>query len=631
MSSVGPDRAPFDSWADFYDLTDADRGASIDFYRRLVTDQTRSLLELGCGTGTITIALATAMQARTGGPDTIRVVGLDQSREMLRVARSRDPHIDWVLGDMRAPNIDGPFDLVISPFNTLQYLLRDEDLAQAFRSVRHLISDRGIFAFDIYQPNPEYLANPQTDRLARSVTDPDGRRLEIREDTSYDPDSLVLTVNWRLVETDDGRPPLASTTHRMRQFAAADVDRILAEAGLEGRERYGGLDRSPFTGASKKQVVVCGTAGEERIPVLRPRLPATERLVPYLRRIDARRIYTNWGPLSAELERRLERRLELSEGCVSSAGSGTAALAGGVLASAGRATSDRPLAIVPALTFVATVSAVEQCGYVPFLADIDPHTWTLDPTRIAAHTELERVGVIVPVAPFGRPVPLAPWREFRRSSGIPVVIDGAASFDRLTDAPAEFLGDVPVAISFHATKSFGVGEGGCLASTDPDLILRAGQALNFGFHGTRDSRGPSINGKLSEYHAAVGLAELDGWGEKHEALRRVGASYRRHAGEAGLGDRVVTSPEISAAYVLFRCVDAAEAARVRAALTDAGVGYRLWYGVGLHRQSHFASGPRERLDVTDAVAPCLLGIPQGPDLAEATVAEVVAALAEGVG
>ena len=60
--------------------------------------------------------------------------------------------------------------------------------------------------------------------------------------------------------------------------------------------------------------------------------------------------------------------------------------------------------------------------------------------------DLRRIGLVVPVAPFGRPVAQAPWVEFRDRTGIPVVIDGAASFEGVEAAPDEFLGDVPVAL-----------------------------------------------------------------------------------------------------------------------------------------------------------------------------------------
>src|SRR5687768_5876546 len=77
------------------------------------------------------------------------------------------------------------------------------------------------------------------------------------------------------------------------------------------------------------------------IPVLRPMLPCAERVLPYLKRIDETRLYSNYGPLSRELERRLADTLQLPADGLISASSGTAALVGAILATAGRATPDR--------------------------------------------------------------------------------------------------------------------------------------------------------------------------------------------------------------------------------------------------------------------------------------------------
>ena len=270
-----------------------------------------------------------------------------------------------------------------------------------------------------------------------------------------------------------------------------------------------------------------------RIAVCRPRLPDADRLLPYLRRVDDARIYTNWGPLTAELEHRLCALLGLPVSSVVSASSGTAALIGAILAGAGRATPGRPLAIVPAFTFVGTALAVELCGYRPYLVDVDPVTWLLDIERLAEHRRLAEVGLVVAVAAFGRPVPHAPCLDFRERTGIPVVIDGGASFEGILASPARYLGELPTALSFHATKSFSTGEGGCVVTTDDKLSVGVTRALNFGFFGDRNTQSPSTNGKMSEYHAAVGLAELDAWPQKCHAFDVVARAYRQRMAAAG--------------------------------------------------------------------------------------------------
>ncbi len=140
-------------------------------------------------------------------------------------------------------------------------------------------------------------------------------------------------------------------------------------------------------------------------------------------------------------------------------------------------------AIIPAFTFPATASAVQCCGFVPYLVDVDADTWLLDPERVLAHDALGRVGLVVPVAAFGRPPRQAAWRAFRDATQIPVVIDGAASFDRFVEEPQPELGEIPVAMSFHATKCFSSGEGGAVACTDTETIALTALALNLGVPG----------------------------------------------------------------------------------------------------------------------------------------------------
>jgi dTDP-4-amino-4,6-dideoxygalactose transaminase len=368
----------------------------------------------------------------------------------------------------------------------------------------------------------------------------------------------------------------------------------------------------------------------QKIPVLKPRLPLAAQLMPYLQQIDANQTYSNHGPLVLEFERRLVKHFGLQKGCIASASSGTAALVGAIFATAGRATAARPYALMPAYTFVGTATAAEQCGYRPYLADVDETSWMLDPQRLQHLPILAQVGVVMVVSPYGRPVPQAPWLRFQQQTGISVVIDGAACFEAASADPAKYFGDIPVALSFHATKSFATAEGGAVVATDPKLVHNAMQALNFGFSGDRNSRVASINGKLSEYHAAIGLAEFDGWETKRQALHEVIHAYETMMETAGLAGRFFGAPDVCGAYGLFLGGGDGETARIEDSLRRHGVDYRLWYGRGLHHQCYYQNLPRETLGVTDELAPRLLGIPAGRHMTEPMIARVVAALADGV-
>jgi dTDP-4-amino-4,6-dideoxygalactose transaminase len=365
----------------------------------------------------------------------------------------------------------------------------------------------------------------------------------------------------------------------------------------------------------------------EIIPVYRPLLPAADALRPYLEALDKTRWYSSNGALVRLFGRRLSELLGSAELIVYPAASGTAALVGAILAAAGRASPARPLCLCPAYTFAATASAIEQCGYKLHFVDVDEADWMADPERLARHPLLDQVGLIVPVVPYGRAVPHEAWRRFRTATGVPVAIDAAAGLEAMAADPAGTLGPLPAVLSFQATKAFATGEGGAVVCADRDMLERAAQALNFGMTGARRADTAGINGKMSEYHAAVGLAELDGWAEKRAAFARVVSAYRKEAERRGIRSQVITAPNIASCYVLYAAADADEAMRVTAALDEAGVEHRLWYGLGVHRESYYAAMSRDELTLVAWLAPRLIGLPSAPDLSPSAIARIVSALA----
>ena len=116
-----------------------------------------------------------------------------------------------------------------------------------------------------------------------------------------------------------------------------------------------------------------------------------------------------------------------------------------------------------------------------------------------------------------------------------------------------------MAVSFQATKPFSTGEGGAVIWKDADGLMAVARAINFGFLGTRESKSPSFNGKMSEFHAAVGNASLDAWDETLVAQQTTCAAYSGWAETAGLTDRLILHPVISSCYALFRASSEAEA------------------------------------------------------------------------
>lgn len=356
-----------------------------------------------------------------------------------------------------------------------------------------------------------------------------------------------------------------------------------------------------------------------KIPVLRPLLPAADNLFPYLQRIDRNRVYSNFGPLSLELAQRLADHFQINAENVICANSGTSALTAAILARVGRATKEKPLAIVPSFTFVATALAAEACGYEVVFGDVAADDWGLNPDQLVFFPKLERVGVVIPVAPFGRPVTQISWQKFEETTSVPVVIDGAACFETVKSSPNDYLGQIPVAMSFHATKSFSTGEGGCVISNDRELVTRVLQSLNFGFVNSRECEYPSINGKMSEYHAAVGLAELDHWQEKSAALTRISELYQEEFTARDIIHKLLIAPEICSSYVLYIATDEAESKSVQFNLSSNSIGCRRWYDLSLQRHKHFRRIPSEKTPVSDDLQKRVLGLPVAPDFDRDTI------------
>ena len=302
------------------------------------------------------------------------------------------------------------------------------------------------------------------------------------------------------------------------------------------------------------------------------------------------------------------------------AASGTSALAGAILACAGRAKPRKTLCLVPAYTFIGTVSAIEQCGYTPYFVDVDPLTWRVEPRHCVDHRLHDAVGLVVPVATYGRPVPQAKWEAFSNVTGVPVVIDGAASFESILSAPMTYLGNVPVAVSFHATKAFCTGEGGAIFCGDPGLWRPTVQCLNFGYDLDRVCRTPSINGKMSEYHAAVGLAELDGWEGKRRRYARVADRYRTCFGTSVASLHL--APSVASNYVILEAHSVAHADELTDLLVQNGVGHRRWYGSGAHRQPYCADFDRDEVPVADDLAHRLIGLPMSVDLTAPDIQDI---------
>lgn len=241
------------------------------------------------------------------------------------------------------------------------------------------------------------------------------------------------------------------------------------------------------------------------ISVTQPYLPSMSKYMKYVEEIYERNWLTNNGPLVEELTVRLEESLGVKNLLLTS--SGTMALQ---LAFRVKNLNDKRVITTP-FTFQATYSALEWQGANISFQDINKETWNLDTYLLegALQQGLE-VDCIVPVHTFGNPCDINHLAELQRKYKFDIIYDAAhAVTTQLKDKKSLLsFGDISC-FSLHATKLFHTIEGGGVVFSDKDELAYAKQMINFGLNIHNSATTAGINGKLSEFHAAMGLAILD--------------------------------------------------------------------------------------------------------------------------
>jgi dTDP-4-amino-4,6-dideoxygalactose transaminase len=373
----------------------------------------------------------------------------------------------------------------------------------------------------------------------------------------------------------------------------------------------------------------------DRIALLVPDMPSADALLPWLRRIDASRWYSNFGPLVRELEAGFTAMFAAHEpgAHVSTVSNCTLGLELALLA-LGLPPGSRVL--VPAVTFVATATAIIRAGHIPVITDVDPHSWMLTPEIAHAAARRDDIAAAMPVATFGCPHDAGAWDAFTAQTGIPVIIDAAGAFGNQWRC-----GTSTVVYSLHATKSLAAGEGGVVVSRNQALVAMTRQLSNFGIN--LDPRAltpvgqvavPGSNAKMSEYHAAIGLANLERWPAL--SATRI-ALWKRYVGVLesmpGLEPVWQRAPEpLVRTLLCFRVRRPGLRAAIEVACAAAGIETRRWYLPALNLHDAFRELPTAGpLTESDRLCEELLGLPFHSAIDETHLRRVVDALTGAIG
>ena len=311
------------------------------------------------------------------------------------------------------------------------------------------------------------------------------------------------------------------------------------------------------------------------------------------------------GPETSGLEDELARWAGVDHAVAVSSGAAAIQLA---LQALGVAPGDE--VIVPAFTAVPTASAVAVLGAVPVPVDVERDTANLDPLLVeAARTERTRAVVVVHL--YGRPATLP-------LTDLPIVEDAAQAHGAVDDHTRS----AATTYSFYPTKNLGgIGDGGAVVTARADLATRVRRLRTHGMTEQYVHEDIAQNFRMSEVEAAwlrIGLPLLDGWNRRRQ---EIAARYR--AAAPGLRWQRGSAHHVHHLTV-FR-TDDREAARAR--LAELGIASAVHYPLAITQQPAYRHLTRTACTEAEAWARTCVTVPCFPEMTDAEVEQVAAALA----
>lgn len=366
---------------------------------------------------------------------------------------------------------------------------------------------------------------------------------------------------------------------------------------------------------------------QPKVFVTQPFLPPLEEFLPYLQQIWDNKILTNGGPFHVQFERALCEHLGVEH--VALFTNGTLALVTALQAL--RITGE---VITTPYSFVATSHSLLWNGIRPIFVDVDPRTLNLDPSKIEAAITPQTTAIL-PVHCYGHPCDVEAIQHIADIYNLKVIYDAAHAFG-VEDTGGSILrhGDLSV-LSFHATKTFSTFEGGAIVCPDAKTKQRIDHLKNFGFVDETTVVAPGINGKMSEFNAALGLLQLNYIDEAISRRAALDALYRSLL-SAVPGIRCVPdNGETVRNHGYFPVLVGPEYPLTRDALYDKlkTRGYharRYFYPLisDFPMYRGFPSARRDNLPVATQMAEQVLCLPIFPALDHQTVEDIVAIIAE---
>ena len=205
------------------------------------------ILELGCGTGKLSIPLAEAGFA---------VTGLDNSPALLQFAANKNADVRWIEGDMRGFDLDEQFALIMLPSNNLGHLHTPEELEGCVGSVKRHLRSGGLFVIDVFVPDPSLLLrDAEQEYLLEEYDSPERQgRVRLMARSHYEPATQIMRTTT--IRKEEGQPDLVGSLD-LKMYFPTELEALVQRNGLRIAARYGGHGSETFNENSRFQILVC--------------------------------------------------------------------------------------------------------------------------------------------------------------------------------------------------------------------------------------------------------------------------------------------------------------------------------------------------------------------------------------
>ena len=268
--------------------------------------------------------------------------------------------------------------------------------------------------------------------------------------------------------------------------------------------------------------------------------------------------------------------------------------------------------VIPSFTFSATAQAVLQAGCTPVFCDVDTDTWLMSASKLREYLASNEADAVLVVRSYGFGHDLTKLDEVCSEFSLPMVVDAASGLGGKLEN-GEWVGNQGIVevFSLHATKVFGIGEGGVVFCTE-ELAKPLRSAVNFGMS-SGDIHLRGLNGKMSEFAAAIGLAMLEKI-DHHISNRKEYVTFYRQrlapfeqAGEIDLPPQHASGLHWTFPIRLRRIADSS---RIVDKARQRGLELGRYYSPALHTTGLFRTyAVGAQLNVTDMMAESMICLP----------------------